>query len=216
MNQLYQQWQDLCDGLSIAPDMAAALGLDLWARYGENGRFYHNHTHLHHVLTTIEAICAPARPTAALLLAAWYHDAIYDPRAGDNEAQSAALARQQLKAAGLDRELVDEVARLILLTEKHEVAEAGLSLRERENGRILLDADLAILGTDPDRYRQYAQAIRREYAFVPEAKYRQGRTAVLHRLLARQPLYYTRFMQVHSQQARRNMTAELGDLAQIN
>jgi predicted metal-dependent HD superfamily phosphohydrolase len=209
MNQLYQQWQILCDDLLLVPEVAAAMGRDLLTRYGENGRFYHNRDHLHHILTTIKAICAPARPDPALLLAAWYHDAVYDPRAADNEAQSAALARQQLQAAGLDRELVDEVARLILLTEKHEVAEAGLSLREQENGRILLDADLAILGADPDRYRQYAQAIRREYAFVPEAEYRQGRANVLRRLLARQPLYYTPFMQTYSRQARRNLTAEL-------
>jgi predicted metal-dependent HD superfamily phosphohydrolase len=121
MQELYQQWQNLCDDLLITPDVAAAMGRDLWARYGENGRFYHNRDHLYHVLTTIKAICAPARPDLALLLAAWYHDAVYDPRAADNEAQSAALARQQLQAAGLDRELVDEVARLILLREKQRI-----------------------------------------------------------------------------------------------
>jgi predicted metal-dependent HD superfamily phosphohydrolase len=209
MQELYQQWQDLCDGLSIVPEMAAAMGRDLLTRYGENGRFYHNRDHLYHVLTTIKAICAPARPDLALLLAAWYHDAVYDLRAADNEAQSTALARQQLQAAGLDRELVDEVARLILLTEKHEVTEAGISLRKQENGRILLDADLAILGAEPDHYRQYAQAIRQEYAFVPEAEYRQDRAKILRRLLDRQPLYYTPFMQAYSRQARRNLTAEL-------
>jgi predicted metal-dependent HD superfamily phosphohydrolase len=121
MQELYQQWQDLCDGLSIVPEMAAAMGRDLLTRYGENGRFYHNRDHLYHVLTTIKAICAPARPDLALLLAAWYHDAVYDLRAADNEAQSTALARQQLQAAGLDRELVDEVARLILLREKQRI-----------------------------------------------------------------------------------------------
>lgn len=215
MDTLLQQWLTLGDNLSVLPDVAAVMGRDLWARYGENGRFYHNHNHLHHVLTTIEAICAPDRPAPTLLLAAWYHDAVYVPRAADNEAQSAALARQQLAAAGLDGTLVDEVARLIMLTQTHEVeAGIGLSLREQENGRILLDADLAILGIDPDHYRQYAQAIRREYAFVPEEKYRQGRTAVLRRLLARQLLYYNPFMQVYRQQARRNITAELGDLNQ--
>jgi predicted metal-dependent HD superfamily phosphohydrolase len=31
----------------------------------------------------------------------------------------------------------------------------------------------------------------------------------LRRLLARQPLYYTPFMQTYSRQARRNLTAEL-------
>jgi predicted metal-dependent HD superfamily phosphohydrolase len=216
MDQLYQQWRILCDDLLIVPDMAAALGRDLWERYGENGRFYHNLDHLYHVLTTIKAICAPDWPAPALLLAAWYHDAVYDPRAADNEAQSATLARQQLQAAGLARELIDEVARLILLTQKHEVVEAGISSREQENGRILLDADLAILGTPPARYRQYAQAIRQEYAFVPEAQYRQGRTAVLRHLLARRPLYYTPYMQAYSQQARHNLTAELHQWRRID
>jgi predicted metal-dependent HD superfamily phosphohydrolase len=209
MNELYQQWRVLGDDLSIVPDVAVTIGDDLLARYGENGRFYHNRDHLYHVLTTITAICAPVQPAPALLLAAWYHDAVYDPRAADNEAQSAALAQRQLSAAGLAPPLVDEVARLILLTQTHKIEVDGLSPRQQENGRILLDADLAILGADPDRYRQYAQAIRQEYAFVPEDQYRQGRTAVLRRLLARQPLYYTPFMQAYSRQARHNLTAEL-------
>ncbi len=206
MSELYQWWLTLTERLVLPA--AAELGQTLMQRYGANGRFYHNCDHLHHVLTTIEAICAPDRPAPALLLAAWYHDAVYDPRAADNEAQSAALAQRQLSAAGLAPSLVDEVARLILLTRTHAVT-ADLPPHEQANGRILLDADLAILGADPDRYRQYAQAIRREYAFVPEEPYRQGRTAVLRRLLARQPLYYTPFMQTYTEQARHNLTAEL-------
>ena len=213
MGKLYQQWQVLCDGLSISPAVAARMGEMLAARYGENGRFYHNLEHIRHVLTMLDLICAPAQPDPSLLLAAWFHDVVYDPRAGDNEAQSGTLAQHWLSLAGLPEPLVAEVVSLILLTQKHELAEgAARSRREEENGRFLLDADLAILAAEPVRYQQYAQAIRREYGFVTEVEYRRGRTAVLRHLLARHPLYYTPYMQAYNQQARHNIMTEISNL----
>src|SRR5262249_22011217 len=71
-----------------------------------------------------------------------------------------------------------EVGRLIRLTKTHDVA-AGDPL-----GAIMISIDLSILGADVATYDAYAAAIRQEYAHVPDAAYRSGRAAGLHRLSA--------------------------------
>src|SRR3569833_2261734 len=111
----------------------------------------------------------------AVRLAAWFHDAVYDPCSGDNEERSAELARAAL--AALNGKLSDEVVRLVLLTRDHRAATGD------RDGGLLCDADLAILASPPARYADYARAVRAEYAFVPPDAYRTGRRDVLQHLL---------------------------------
>ena len=80
-----------------------------------------------------------------VLAAVWFHDAVYDGQA--NEERSAALARRALTELGFSASSIADVETLILATKTH--AEDGLP----ENACEFLDADLAILGSDPDRYR---------------------------------------------------------------
>ena len=78
-----------------------------------------------------------------LTWAIWWHDAIYDPRASDNEARSAELAKRELRDLDATLHERDEVARLIRLTAGHEVE------AEDRLGEILVSIDLAILGAPP-------------------------------------------------------------------
>jgi predicted metal-dependent HD superfamily phosphohydrolase len=118
-------------------------------------------------------------------LAAWFHDAVYDPRAvGDaNERDSAALAESVLAGLGVPAPTAAEVRRLILLTAGHTVAPGD------PDGALLCDADLAVLAAPPADYDRYAAAIRREYAHVPEPAFRAGRAAVLAGLLTLPALF---------------------------
>jgi predicted metal-dependent HD superfamily phosphohydrolase len=78
---------------------------------------------------------------------------------------------------------------------------------------VLLDADLAVLGSHEDRYRRYASDIRKEYAWVPEAEYRAGRKKVLEAFLARPRIYWND--SIHDQRegiARANLIRECEDL----
>src|SRR3954469_18578120 len=64
--------------------------------YSDGGRGYHDLRHLSEVLEHVEDLMDaddPARGT--VLLAAWFHDAVYDGRADDEE-HSAELAEQEL------------------------------------------------------------------------------------------------------------------------
>ncbi|MGL4552499.1 MAG: HD domain-containing protein [Gemmataceae bacterium] len=168
---------------------------DLLARHAEPHRHYHTLTH---VLAVLEAL--PGAGTT-LAVAAWYHDAVYDPRAADNEERSAGLMRRSLMM--LPPDVLDEAARLIRLTKTHQAAD------DDADGMALLDADLAILGADVADYDAYAAAIRREYAWVPEADYREGRTAVLRRFLGRGRIYHTARMSGREGAARANLEREI-------
>ena len=56
---------------------------------------------------------------------------------------------------------------------------------------VLLDADLAVLGSEPASYQAYIAGVRSEYAHVSAAAWRNGRTWVLQSFLDRPSLYAT-------------------------
>jgi predicted metal-dependent HD superfamily phosphohydrolase len=185
----------------VPGEAAAATARDLLTRWGEQHRRYHTLAHLRAMLGVLGELGAPP----VVRLAAWYHDAVYDPRRSDNEERSALLAIEQLGALGVP---ADEVARLVRLTAGHDPAP------EDGNGALLCDADLAILAVAPPDYAGYAAAVRDEYRHVPEPAFRAGRAAVLRRLLDLPVLYRTG--EAHRRweaAARANLAAELAGLS---
>jgi predicted metal-dependent HD superfamily phosphohydrolase len=142
----------------------------------------------------------------AVLLAAWFHDAVYDG-SPDAEERSAQLAERELTAAGCAEALVAEVARLVRLTAGHD-PEPGDA-----RGAVLCDADLAILAAPPERYAEYVAGVRREYAQLDDATFRAGRAAVLRDLGGRERLFRTATgRQLWEDAARANIEAELREL----
>ena len=141
-----------------------------------------------------------------------YHDAIYDPTAasGRNEELSAQLAEGELPDI-LAEHRVHKVARYVRATASHAPAERDDDLN------FFLDADLVILGSDPDRYDQYARDIRWEYAHVPDDQYREGRTRVLQSLAARagqSSLFKTTVLgTIYEEPAQQNIAREIQLLA---
>jgi predicted metal-dependent HD superfamily phosphohydrolase len=188
--------------LTLVPG-AEEAGRDLLARWDEPQRHYHTTEHLRFMLSILDN----ARAGPAVRLAAWFHDAVYDPMGANNERASADLAAEVLPPLGIAPDTVAEVVRLVRLTEDHAVAP------DDADGGLLADADLAILGTPPDRYAEYAAAVRAEYAHVPDEAFRVGRSAVLEALLAIDPLYHLAPHRiVWEAPARANMRAELARL----
>src|ERR1700748_1057678 len=96
-------------GADVGRTRLAGEALDeLLARYREPPRRYPGVSHILRVLRPLDELLAdvPVEDPAAVRLAAWYHDAIYDPRAamGVNEAASAAQAERDLGACGMGAE----------------------------------------------------------------------------------------------------------------
>jgi predicted metal-dependent HD superfamily phosphohydrolase len=180
------------------------IGADLVRRYAEPHRRYHTATHLADVLDHVDELADEADDAGAVRLAAWFHDAVYDPSRGDNEERSAVLAERMLADTDLPAEVVTEVARLVRLTTTHQPDPGD------RNGAVLCDADLAILAADPERYAAYASAVRAEYAAVPDDAFRQGRADVLLGLLALSALFRTAPARERWETAaRHNLRAEL-------
>ena len=121
----------------------------------------------------------------AVLLAAWFHDSVYDAQP-DAEKRSAAWAAEALPTL-VDQAVVDEVVRLVLITEHH------LPADDDANGCALSDADLAILAAPAERYAEYAASVREEYAEVPDDAFAAGRAAILRDLLAKPHLFHTAY-----------------------
>jgi predicted metal-dependent HD superfamily phosphohydrolase len=195
--------------------MAACTDLRdrLLEAYAAPQRGYHNVLHLSEVLDRIDVLlrAEPVRlDRDTLLLAAWFHDAVYDPERSDNEQRSAALAAGELTAAGAPDLSVSEVVRLVRLTATHAPADDDVL------GQVLCDADLGVLAADPARYADYTAGVREEYAHLSGEDFHTGRDKVLRDLLSRRPLFHRPHAQrTWEEAARRNMTRELaGELPQ--
>ena len=191
----------------LAPHWPSRLDEDLRLRleraYDDGTRGYHDLLHLREVLAHVEDLMHvddPARE--AVLVAAWFHDAVYDG-GGDDEERSARLAEDTLDDPVLSR----EVARLVRLTASHRPTD------DDHAGQVLCDADLAILAAGPDRYASYVAGVRAEHAHVPDRYFAAGRAAVLRDLLAKPALFHSASVRERwEQRARDNVERELGTL----
>ena len=189
-------------------ELDAAAG-DLLVRWSEPWRRYHDETHLTAVLDVVDWYASLAPHPDRVRVAAWLHDAVYDPRAaaGANERDSAVLASELLTALGVPAAVATDVAMLVALTDGHAAADGD------PDGALLCDADLAILAADPDRYAAYAAAVREEYAHVPDDAFRAGRARILRALLDLPSIYRLRPLRhAWEARARANLTSELASL----
>ncbi|MEU8182347.1 metal-dependent phosphohydrolase [Micromonospora sp. NPDC049044] len=186
MVDLLERWRAAARGAGAKPGTGwSRAGERLLDRWREPHRHYHTVAHLTAVLDVVDEHAGLADRADLVRLAAWWHDAVYDPRTtGDaNERDSAALAESVLTGLGVPVPTAAEVRRLVLLTAGHVVDP------DDRDGALLCDADLAVLAAPPAAYDRYAAAVRREYAHVPEPAFRAGRAAVLEALLAQPALF---------------------------
>jgi predicted metal-dependent HD superfamily phosphohydrolase len=176
-------------------------------RYAEEHRAYHDAEDVAECLAWFDRVRDFAKRPAELEVALFFHDAIYEPLASDNEARSAEKLRQLGQEAGVPTEAVERIVGLIESTAAHDVRTGDAAL--------LCDIDLAILGASPARYARYERDVRREYAAVDEACYRVGRGRVLRGFLERIEIYRTPRLAARLEaQARDNLSSALSVLEQ--
>jgi predicted metal-dependent HD superfamily phosphohydrolase len=205
---LQMQWRHLVEQYNADVGIAEALFNMLVGHYSEKGRLYHNLSHIKALLDQSAAYKNDIDNGHAVFFAIWFHDAIYNTRENENEERSAALAVQTLTQLAVPGDTILLVQKMILATKHHQADKLGA------DGRLFLDFDLSILGRKAAIYKDYSQAIRMEYAWVPEALYRQGRQKVLNSFLQREKIYYTdQLAELFEAQARQNMERELTELA---
>jgi predicted metal-dependent HD superfamily phosphohydrolase len=202
------RWEALLIQFSVSQALIAKSFADIVLYYGESGRYYHNLSHIQHVLEVLDELQPLADNFAAIQLAAWFHDIIYNTRTPDNEVQSAVHAESVLMNLSIPIDTIRKVNQMIMATAKH------LNPTNDPDTYLLLDADLAILGSNEAAFTAYCDAIRKEYKWVADSDYRSNRIKVLNRFLERPRIYQTQplYKQLETQ-ARKNLLMEIGRLS---
>lgn len=185
MANLKRCWQRSWHNLNLPPP--SNLFKRLVAAYEEPHRYYHSIQHLQECLAHFDTAIAHAIHAGEVEIALWFHDAIYDVRAHDNERRSADWAIDELKTAGASKEVQQRVEVLIMAT-------CHTAMPNEPDQQLLVDIDLAILGATPERFAEYDRQVRAEYSWVPNFLYRAKRREVLQGFLDRECIYSTNYV----------------------
>ena len=198
VEQMKAQWLQLCKSLHLSDDKAGYWWTILLNSYMRHDRYYHSLTQISRMLKMKDDLHIDSN--LGLTLAIWFHDIVFFPDSKNCEEHCAHMYQDFCKDTGLIG--YPAVTDYILATRGHR-----LRTKDREE-EWLLDLDLAILGSDPLEYRQYAKAVKKEYSF--SGGFESGRRKVLKKFLGRDSIFITPlFRTLYEQQARRNIMSEL-------
>lgn len=202
----------------------AELGERLLQAWEQPHRAYHHSGHLSQMLTDLDRLYAHRTQGSTplpLVLAAWFHDAVYEGAPGEDERRSEQLASTSLEplvtAGLLTGHELQMVSLLVRATATHELPKsvdlpAGY---EPADIQFFLDADMAILAADSARYRRYLRGVRSEYSHFDDEAFRAGRTTFLRSILGRKCVFLSEEgLQLWEEPAQTNLQAELSEWAQ--
>jgi predicted metal-dependent HD superfamily phosphohydrolase len=197
-------WTDLATRLHIADPVRVFRTLEV--HYEERGRKYHTAHHINECLSELGRARHPEASNPLVEYALWFHDAVYNTFSSKNERRSADWAAHVLEKSGAPPATIETVRSLILATRHGEKPTDPAH-------QLLVDVDLAILGADADRFREFELQIRAEYWWVPTTLYRKQRCAILQSFVMRQSIYSTHeFRERYERLARNNIAWALEQL----
>ncbi|PKS07198.1 hypothetical protein jhhlp_005799 [Lomentospora prolificans] len=187
---------------------------ELQKLYSAEDRKYHSLEHINSLLSLLQEHKDLFEDPEAVEAAIWFHDAIYDAKATDNEARSAQLALERLNGSEslIEPGRIQRICTMIEATATHKVPEFPEE-RFVSDAEMFLDMDLSILGAEKGIFANYEAAVRQEYAWVSDDEWRKGRAAVLTSFLERPYIFYSRvFRDELEQRARENISSSLEKL----
>ncbi len=202
LQKFKQHWVQFQQQYQLDSLRAQQLYAQLAQAYAESQRHYHTVQHIVECLDLFHQVKAQLSDPFAVELAIWFHDVVYDPKASDNEAQSA-IFMQQCCHDFIPTAIVEKIGAWIEATQQHRPStDADLN--------FLLDIDLAILASSPSRFTAYETQIQQEYHWVEATVYKEKRAAVLRYFHEMQPLYQTAYFQEkYELRAKQNLSLSL-------
>ena len=205
---LHAQWVSLTSQYAADRALIESLFNSIVEHYSASERAYHDLSHIQSLLSLSESLLDKIQNRDAHYFAVWFHDVIYDTRSPDNEEKSAEFAAEALARLGVPKRTIAVVREMILATKHHRSEDLSWDMK------AFLDLDTSILGAPKEIYKEYSQAIRKEYSWVPDVLYREGRTKVLNDFLRRDRIYHTEeIMAKYETQARHNIAEEIKALS---
>ncbi len=198
--RFYALWRR-CRGSTEVPQ-AADVFAELARRYAEPHRHYHTAAHIKHCLGQLDLVRERLATPDAVEMALWFHDAIYDPHASDNEYQSAELFRRCAQDV-LPAAFTDDVYRLIMITRHREMP-------MREDERHMVDVDLSSFGLEHDAFKRDSNNVRKEFSHLSDTEFVPRQCGFLQSLIDRPAIFATEFFRRrYERRARGNIARQL-------
>ena len=183
-NRFTALWERcLSCGRALAEEVHARL-VDL---YGEPHRRYHTLDHVRHCLGEFDQVAALMDDPDAVEMALWFHDAVYQAGAADNERRSAELFRQWSEG-WVDAAFLQRVDDLIMATTHRDPP-------ARRDERFIVDIDLSGFGLPWETFERDGHLIRAECGDIGDDAYYPGLLRFLRSLQSRPTFFLTDFFQ---------------------
>ena len=168
--------------------------------YNEPGRFYHKLEHIECCLGLFEDVKDIADNADALALSIWFHDAIYEPGAADNEQRSADWFMDESKNI-FDDGLRDIVYALVMAT-----LHCNAEIKDHDT-RLMIDIDLSSFGMPWPIFLRDSENVRKELPHLTDAEFYPKQCAFSQRLLEKSRFFQSDYFYEHYEtQARQNLT----------
>ncbi len=181
--------------------------------YSTPSRSYHNLDHIQYVLSRLEEFKEEDGHRGARIverdweikkLALWFHDFSQNRQAPE---QHSAWYLERLCASQLNGYDLGIADRYIRATNHKRVP------RDYETA-VVLDCDLAILGSPDDEFNEYEKKVRQEYIHVPDHLFCAGRQEILMKFRAKPWIFSTlRGRERWEQRARENLDRSIERLS---
>ena len=195
-------WARSLPGAAVAAEPAHGRLIEL---YGEPHRHYHTLNHIRHCQREFDGAAALMTDPDAVEMALWFHDAIYQSGAKDNERRSADLFRQW-SGEHANPVFQQRVDNLIMATTHREPPDRG-------DAQFLVDIDLSSFGLPWEVCERDGRLIRAEFAEVADDQYYPGHLRFLRTLQDRSTFFCTEFFQQRYEPvARANLARIIADL----
>ncbi len=196
-----ERWLALMSSFAFSPNIETFNKIVVC--YSEGHRHYHNIAHIDECIRQLDTVKFGYQRMGEIELAIWFHDVIYNSYRKNNELKSAMEAQFFLDKQTDDADLKKRVFDLIMST-KHN------NKPENEEQALIMDVDVAILGSEENIYKAYCRNVRKEYRWVPYFWYRKKRIEILKYFLNQKTLYYTEFFREKFEEtARKNIEHEI-------
>jgi len=200
-------FESLVSTYKKSPTQIKKLWKEIVVNYTDPKRHYHTLTHLRNLMAILETHKDQLMDWEIIQFAIFYHDIVYDVTQQGNEEQSAVWAECVMQSLNVEAARIERCKRHILATKSHNKS-------DDLDTNLFTDADLSILGSEPEIYSQYSSSIRQEYSIFPDNVYNEGRAKVLRKFLEMPAIFKTEpFQKQCENTARINLTNELKMLA---
>ncbi len=182
----------------------ATIYVDLVRRYSEPHRRYHTCDHIAHCLKQFDLAADLMDNCDAVEMGLWFHDAIYEPGAADNELESAQLFEE---ITNDQQSLLKQSVYDLIMVTKH--PEHPKCLDEK----FMVDIDLSSFALPWGVFIQDSQAVREEFSHLPDERFFAGHLKFLNSLVRRPTFFFTDFFQTRYEAiARKNIARYMKDL----